>query len=401
MDEDYNQIHTNKLLPDFQALQITNNSGNCTGTKFQCGALPSASNQFVQLFMNFSQAKANANYAPVAGQPCSAQPNPVLCASAQAIAQLGASNFTNGAIGSAVNTLDRSFNSLYAPAGFAQTFLRNYPQFNQVVVGTNDGRSYYDALQVSVHRSAGALRVAANYTYGKALDNTSSEGNGFTSPVDNFNNRSNKALADFDHRNSFNMSFIYTLPVGAGKTFGRNMPKWLDTLVGGWDIGSLLIGQDGLPFTVSSQRLTFANDGTTFADFAGGPHDIGEPRYVLNPTTGKTNVFFFTPAQAALFSFPAAGTIGTSGRNGFRGPKYFDVDMSLVKRFKVTERQSFTFRAEAYNALNNPNFTLTGGTATGNNVNLNTPATFGQLSGTTGPAGTSARNLQLTLRYDF
>lgn len=374
MQRDLNQMKTGgQFLNDFLAMQAFNNGGKCAGSTPVCGPAPAASNTFVQIFGT--------------GQ--------------NALSKLGASNFTNGAIGTVASNLDRGFNNLYAAAGLPQTFLRNYPQFAQVQYGTNDGRNYYDSLQITVRRSAGALRTQANYTFGKSIDNISVDANGFTSPIDNTNVRLNRALSDADHRNSFNMSFIYTLPVGTGKMLGRSMPKWLDTLVGGWDVGSLLIAQDGVPFTVSSLRSTFVGScsatGTcvnSWADFAGGPHDIGEPRYVVDPKTGKTNVFLFTPAQAALFTFPAAGTVGTSGRNGFRGPKYFDVDMSLVKRFKVTERQSFTFRAEAYNALNNPNWTNP-------SVSLNSSSTFGQIGGTTGPAGTSNRTMQLSLRYDF
>jgi hypothetical protein len=53
-----------------------------------------------------------------------------------------------------------------------------------------------------------------------------------------------------------------------------------------------------------------------------------------------------------------------------------------------------TFRAEAYNLFNNPNF---GGLT----VNLTTPATFGKFSSTIGATGTNARVMQGSLRYDF
>lgn len=316
---------------------------------------------------------------------------------AAAITALGKSNFQNGNVGAAANTLDRSNNSKYAAAGLSQTYLRSYPQFNQLIVGTNDGRSYYHALQLSVRRNTGALRMAANYTYSKSIDNISVDGNGFTTAIDNYNLLANRAVGDADHRHSFNTSVSYALPFGAGKRFGSGMPKWADTIVGGWEIGQVWIVQDGTVFTVNSQRTTRHLTGTgttggstTWADYNGN-EQIGN---VIHNSDGT--VQWFTAAQIANFAFPAAGTYGTSGRNGFRGPGYFDVDASLVKRFKVTERHVVTFRAEAYNLFNKANFTNPG-------VNMNNIATgtFGRLTGTTGPAGTSARNLQLTLRYDF
>ena len=89
-------------------------------------------------------------------------------------------------------------------------------------------------------------------------------------------------------------------------------------------------------------------------------------------------------------SFPESGTIGTAGRNAFRGPRYFNLDASLLKRFRVTETKAFTFRAEAYNTLNSARFETPG-------ANLGTPASLGKFSGTIG----GARTMQMALRFDF
>jgi hypothetical protein len=115
-----------------------------------------------------------------------------------------------------------------------------------------------------------------------------------------------------------------------------------------------------------------------------------------------SGVFWFTPAQVSGFTFPASGEIGTSGRNAFRGPRFFNVDTSLVKRFRFKERGATSLRAEAYNVFNNPNF------ANPDSTLLN-PASFGRISatvsGTPGaPAGGTSggpRILQLALRYEF
>lgn len=375
MDQDFNQMRIGEdFLGAFKELQAF---------RAKTIASPSANNTLVRLFTN------------VPATVC-ATSNTVIAAANCAITNLGATNVDQGSVGAAANNVDRNFNNLYANIGLPQTYLRNYPQFNQVIVGTNAGRSYYDALQVSVRRSTGAIRMAANYTYSKGIDNVSVDGNGFTSTIDNYHVDRNRSLGDFDHRHSFNASTIYSLPFGRGQQFGANMPKWLDTVVGGWEVGSLMIIQDGTVFTVSSRRTTTHVTGTsttalaslTWANYS-GDHHAGEVRYQPDGS-----VFFFTPADLANFSFPAAGDIGNSGRNTFRGPRFFNVDMSLVKKFNITERQYLTFRAEAYNALNNPNF---GGLTT----DLTTPSTFGKLSTTQGAQGTGARTMQLTLRYDF
>ena len=88
--------------------------------------------------------------------------------------------------------------------------------------------------------------------------------------------------------------------------------------------------------------------------------------------------------------------MGNAGRNVFTGPRFFNVDFSLVKSFKITERQGFNIRIEAYNLFNNPNFALPG-------TNLNTISTFGKISSTLGSQNNSnsARVMQVSLRYDF
>ncbi|MCU1286331.1 MAG: TonB-dependent receptor, plug [Acidobacteriales bacterium] len=375
VNQDFNQLKIfNGFLGAFQELQAFNaNNAN----------LPSANNLLVKMFTNV----------PVA--VCAGGSATVLQSATCAVSKVNATNLVNGNVGTAADTIDRGFNAQYANAGLPQTFLRNYPQYAQVIVGGNGGRSYYDALQISVRRSTGAVRLSANYTYSHNIDNITAEGNGFTSTIDNYNLGRNRADGDFDHRHSINASLSYSLPFGKGQRFGGNMPRWADSIVGGWEFGSLIVLQDGTKFSVSSQRttthVTTTAAGTqtnTFADYSG---DHTAPVVAYQPDGSVT---FFTPADVANFSFPVAGSIGNSNRNGFRGPHFTNVDSSLVKRIKVVEGQSVTFRAEAYNLFNHPNFG-------GLNTNLNNLATFGKFSSTTGGQGTAARVMQLTLRYDF
>jgi hypothetical protein len=281
----------------------------------------------------------------------------------------------------------------YAAAGLPATFLRNYPQFYEVIAGTNDGRSYYDALTISVRRYAGSFRVNANYTYSHSIDNiggnginqqtsSATDGNGFAIPIDNFNLLSNRSSGDSDHRHSFNASAIYAMPFGVGKRWGSGWNRIIDGIAGGWELGTLYVLQDGNLYTISSGRSTCSNLINCRADYSGS--HSGSVK--VNP---DGTVFYYTAAQAAGFTTPAPGDIGNSGRNSFRGPGYFNIDASLVKHFKITERHVITFRAEAYNVLNRSNWTNPG-------VGVLTPATFGQIGGTRNP-----RQAQLTLRYDF
>src|SRR5262249_240746 len=111
MDEDLNQPRAyGSFLQDFKEIQAFQTSG----------AAPSAANTLVR----------------ICGTP------------ATVLSTLGATNFTQGLLGTVANNLDRQQYTRYAAAGVSQFYLRNFPQFNRFIYGTNDGRSYYDSLQM-------------------------------------------------------------------------------------------------------------------------------------------------------------------------------------------------------------------------------------------------------------
>ena len=312
---------------------------------------------------------------------------------AAAISGIGSTNFSQGQVGAAANTTDVNHYTAYAAAGLSQYYLRPFPQFSTVLLGDNDGRSEYNSLQVRLQRQFGALRLTANYTWSKSIDNdlsaaTGGEGNGFAAQLDSYNEALDRGRSNFDIPQAFNMNGEYTLPIGKGHLIGRSMPNWANAILGGWDVGGIMIWESGTPFTVSSGRETGPGTGTTWANYTGS-RNIGSIATTNNGI--GPGVYYFTPAQVAAFSEPAAGFIGSSGRNAFRGPRYFNLDTSLVKRFEFMERKYLTFRAEAYNTLNNVDF---------NNptVNLNNPiSTFGKISSVVN----NPRIMQLALRIDF
>ena len=299
------------------------------------------------------------------------------------VSAIGASTFTTGQVRTAANTVDINNYAKYVGGGVSEYYLRNFPQYNQFIQGNNNGRSYYDSLQLSFTRQMGGLRIQSFYTYSKSQDNGSVEGNGYTDPIDNFNLKLNKGRSDFDRPSVFNINGTYTLPIGKGHRFFGNMPRWGNTLFGGWDIGALSIWESGPVMTVSSGLLTGPSTATTWANYSGS-------RNIGSVSLQGSGVYFFTPTQISAFSEPDAGFIGNSGRNSFRGPRYFNIDTSMVKRFAVTEKTALLFRAEAYNVINNVNFAAPG-------LNLQVPSSFGKIASTV----SNARLLQLAMRFEF
>src|SRR5262249_20212414 len=160
--------------------------------------------------------------------------------------------------------------------------------------------------------------------FSKSIDNWADEGNGTdaASVVDWYNTRLNRGLADFDHPHSLNASFIYTLPVGNGRRFLGSAPRLVDSLLGGWDLGGLNFWQSGSTYTVASGRATGPSSSAAWADFSGD-------RNIGNFEKRGNGVFLFGDDVKARFTQPQAGSIGSSGRNAFRGPQFFNIDATL------------------------------------------------------------------------
>jgi hypothetical protein len=112
------------------------------------------------------------------------------------------------------------------------------------------------------------------------------------------------------------------------------------------------------------------------------------------------NWFGFTAADLCLtpglnngtciYGVPAPGTYGNSSKGTEHAPDYRNLDLSIGKRFPITENHWFDFRAEFFNAFNHANF---GPPAN----NISTPGTLGQITRQIG----SPRNIQLGLKYYF
>jgi hypothetical protein len=359
-------------------------------------------NRSLKLFMNqdldqvrwnptfqnaFAELAANYNGGTLANVPANNPFVKIFGTASAAVSTLGATNLQTLQYNNAVYNMDTvaAGYSKYAAAGYSPYVLRNFPQFIELVYGTNAGLSWYNSLQVTLRRRMKSMMVTANYTFSKSLDNVSAEGNGFTDTIDNFNLNLNKARADFDRPHVLNLQALYTLPIGHGHAFGANMPRWANTLLGGWDLGGLAIWESGSPMTFSSGRYTaLSYNVTSWDNYSGTDRGIGS---IMRKGDG---VYFIDPSLISKFDYPGVADFGNSGRNTFRGPRFLNVDASLVKSFALTERKRIVFRAEAYNLFNNVDFANP-------SLAISTPSSFGKISNVVN----NPRLLQGALRFDF
>ncbi len=323
---------------------------------------------------------------------------------------------TAGYQGSKTRNLIRLVNQNYI---FAQL----NEAFRDVYLPTPDVESKYDAFLATLERRfANGFQVQANYRFAKSFDNLSNEGPGFvtnqTYPVDN---ATEYGPSDFDVRHNFNLFGLYELP------FFNKRDDLLKTFLGGFQISGILTYHTGFPFTpvVTGPGIRSAS-GQTFGPFrpiallggaignsssnqtflTGNGNFTGSFITGVNciNTTGGCNRIFQTTlnrvnGQATFLANPPG-----IGRNGFRGPRYYNVDLTVSKRFdlpkglRLSENTGLDLRVNLFNAFNQLNLANFGFASdstrinNGDNPNLN----FGRAT-----AGLSGRVVELQARFSF
>lgn len=295
---------------------------------------------------------------------------------------IGGSIIDTGQAGAAADIVDLNYYGKYAAAGVSDYYLRNFPQFDKFIVGSSTALSWYDSLQLGMHTRGSSYYLGANYIWSKSFDTVSADGAGFVSPSDSFNPELNRAPSDFDRTRVLNVTGSYMLPLGKNRRFGSEMEGFRNSVLGCWNLGFLWIWESGARFSVASSRETLYAGVTSLANYTGS-HTLG------SLYRGGDGIYWFTSDQTPLFTLPASGEGGSSGRNSFMGPHYFNLDVSLYKNFSLGERKSMQFRIEAYNMLNKANFGLP-------DTNISN-TTFGKIFSVQG----SARTIRLALRYQF
>jgi len=255
-----------------------------------------------------------------------------------------------------------------------------YQQFGRVAnvdlrfLGTN---SFYNSLQVKFDRRyANGFQLTTAYTYSKAIDYNSSNSKVWF----HTNFERNRARGEFDRTHSFVQSYIYELPFGKGKRWVNSSVGAL--LAGGWQVNSVLTVMSGLP-------LQFDNSASQLnaPDTRNMPNINGPFRVLGN--IGGAGLWFDT----SVFSAPPNGVEGNVGRNILSGPGFFNMDFSVFRKFRITERIGSEFRFEAYNFTNTPQYALPN-TVLGN-------ANFGRVTGLLGDSVGNPRSMQLGLRITF
>jgi hypothetical protein len=277
----------------------------------------------------------------------------------------------------------------------------------------DDAYAHYHSFQTTLSRRWSRGYFQGAYTYSKSTDATSS---GNTALNTAFNDESDlkfsRGLSDYDRTHRLTVSYNYDLPFFAGES------GWKRAALANWSVSGITIFQSGTPFSVTDSGagtaylgpgIASATLGAQLAD--GGSIGAGTTSGDIHARIdGYLNITNFVPAPSA-YSGAGVTAFGDLRRNLYRGPFQQNWDFSLIKHFRITEKQDLRFTADFFNIWNHANFgnpalndvetTLcsTPGVGTcsvdGRLPQSETP--FGKINSTVG----TPRLIQLSLRYAF
>jgi len=233
--------------------------------------------------------------------------------------------------------------------------------YGAVIVSTHGSYSNYNALQTSWQKQTGRSVFMVNYTFSKVLgirDGQTNNGNGNGAVLDVFHLDSNYGPLAYDHTHIFNLAGVFALPeLKGGSGFAKGA-------LNGWKFSPVAQYQSGAPFQPNTGGTMNANytPGISSQSVLGTDAMALVPLLTCNPGSGLKSGQYFNPQ---CFAEPKihSGVEGPLNWPYFRGPAYWDIDTSLYKTFKITERQHIEFRVQAFNFLNHdlPTFQFGGG----------------------------------------
>jgi len=234
-------------------------------------------------------------------------------------------------------------------------------QYGSINLRGAGGHSSYNALNTRYDiQDVGhtGLTLRMNYTYSHSIDDLSdtfsSSSNQFNLGYTDFQNPSvDKGSSDFDNRHRISIGAIWAIP------FLKSSKGILHAVAYGWELAPVFTARTGAPYTIydltndnyistrvvlnqaapAATRIAAGTNAYTVYNFA----NINTGAYI-NPVTGDSD---FGP-------FPANMT----GRDAFRSPGTWNLDLGMYKNVRLTESKSLQLRLESYNADNHANFSI-------------------------------------------
>ncbi len=233
--------------------------------------------------------------------------------------------------------------------------------FADITYAFNGGKSRYKALQTKFEwRLSRDVTVLSALTLSETRDNGSqslenANGN-FPAPQDVHNLDAEFGLSEYHQPYNSTTSFMWALPFGRGRHWASDVAPLVDAVIGGWQFAGVNRINAGEPVTlIYNAGATFLVSGIT-QDFRGANNY--RPNVTCNPYaqgSAQTIQNWFDKACVTAPTDPSQ-PFGNAGRNTVRGPRFWQLDTALSKRFALGGPAIFEFRLEAFNLLNRTNF---------------------------------------------
>lgn len=276
---------------------------------------------------------------------------------------------------------------------------RKYPDYTTINESVTAGKAQFDSFQATLHRNVGILTLQANYTFSKALGDGEALNNGGL-PGALTIAQSNKWLwgvLPLDRANALSMAYVISVP------YSHSSSAFVKAAANGWQVSGITQVTSGAQIAVQGgANLNFNLQQGNIGPNQDNVHLLGTPDITLypvitcNPAKGLAHNQFINPS---CFAPAPAGSLGTGGMPYLAGPRYWNSDLTLMKNFRLSERQSLQFRFSGFDFLNH---SLLSFTNSDNNLKL-TFDSSGRANSNFGLAQYrfGHRILELGMKYSF
>ena len=220
--------------------------------------------------------------------------------------------------------------------------------FSNILFPIPDTNSSYNAMIARLtRRYARGFQFDAIYRWSKSIDIVSYEGpTAATNPTYPLDVRQERGPSDYDVRHHFVASGLWDLPIF------RNRRDAVGNILGGWEVSGIVTAHTGFPWTpvvgnCISTRGPSLCPVRPVQYFGGAGTDSSNDAFITGSNFPGGGTAFFSTASPVGFQLPGIG------RNSFRGPRYFDIDMTLSKKFGIFgEGRFFEVKANFFNIFN-------------------------------------------------
>jgi hypothetical protein len=332
--------------------------------------------------------------------------NPGVCGAAPPTPTAALQNLVNNPFQSLFSTQINEPTSIYNNSQVPLiNLLRPFPQFDGPFSGLTllGGSAIYHSLQLRFQKRPGHyVSFEGNYTYSKAIDNASAGANSFITsllssgnPQQYDNLKAERSVSANDATHRMVLATIVDAPVGRNRWIGRDMNRFLDGVVGGWSISTILTFQTGTPLALTTNgnlldgnqrpNLTCSQLHSGFSYHAAASNGL---RSDAGQTVDPASIGVF---NLGCFAVPADEVPGNAPRyfSNLRSDGIHNVDLSLSKEFAIHEAMRLQIRGEFFNFTNTPRF--------GAPITTVGDTRFGRVLNTLG----QPRRVQFGARFEF